>query len=297
MKKLALAFSLLCAISITAQTSANEFFYELTFRPKKDADQTEKVLTTLDITKDKSLYRDYTVAAQDSILKIEVEAMQKSGTFKDLSKIIKQPKFSYKVYKYYPDMKVQYVEQMMNGMKQTSIGYTEPLKFNWKIENEKQKIGEYNAQKATTDFGGRKWVAWFSTDLPFQDGPYKFYGLPGLIVKIEDDGQNYSWILKGNKKIADYSEKTYVETLMPANGDPINLSKEKFEKTFNDYKSDPMASFRPYMTPEMLSQKMPGADQTLGEMIKEQEKKLKDFYESNNNPIELTPAVENKKKK
>jgi GLPGLI family protein len=80
------------------------------------------------------------------------------------------------------------------------FGYDDPVKFTWNIQPEKQKIGEYNTQKATTEFGGRKWTAWFSSDIPFQDGPYKFYGLPGLIVKIEDDEKNYSWMLSGNKR-------------------------------------------------------------------------------------------------
>ena len=39
------------------------------------------------------------------------------------------------------------------------------------MENIKRpaKIGEFNAQKAETNFAGRKWIAWFTTDIPFQD--------------------------------------------------------------------------------------------------------------------------------
>ncbi|RTZ46452.1 GLPGLI family protein [Chryseobacterium arthrosphaerae] len=42
----------------------------------------------------------------------------------------------------------------------------------------KKKNREFNTQKAVCDFAGRKWTAWFTADLPIQDGPYKFYGLP-----------------------------------------------------------------------------------------------------------------------
>lgn len=39
-------------------------------------------------------------------------------------------------------------------------------------------------QKATCDFAGRKWIAWFTTEIPIQDGPYKFYGLPCAYCEI-----------------------------------------------------------------------------------------------------------------
>ena len=88
-----------------SKETANRFFYELTFKPKKDSAKVEKVMAALDIVKDRSVYRDYTAVGQDSIIKVQVEAMQKSGVFKDLSKSFKMPKFSEKIVKHYPDMK------------------------------------------------------------------------------------------------------------------------------------------------------------------------------------------------
>ena len=293
MKKIFTLFLFTAFFALNAQETANRFFYELTFKPKKDSVKVEKVMMILDITKDKSLYRDYTLVAQDSTLKIQVEQMQKAGVFKDLSKSITMPKFSEKIYKSYPDMKVQYVERISSGFTPLNIGYNDDTKFDWKITNEKAKIGTYNTQKATTEFGGRKWNAWFTSDIPFQDGPYKFHGLPGLIVKIEDEGKNYSWELKGNKKVPNYSETTYIETVSPGgNGGKVQeVSREKFNKTFTEYKKDPFASVRPMLKPEMMTQKMPGSETTIGDMVKQQEKMLKDFYGSNNNPIELTPVA------
>ncbi len=283
--------------ALNAQETANRFFYELNFKPKKDSARMDKVMMILDITKDKSIYRDYTMVAQDSIMKAQVEAMQKSGVFKDLMKSMTMPKFSEKIYKFYPDMKVQYVERISSGFTPINIGYNDDTKFDWKISTDKEKIGEYNTQKATLDFGGRKWTAWFTPDLPFQDGPYKFHGLPGLIVKIEDDGKNYSWELKGNKKVPNYNELSYLETISPggSGGKVQEVNRDKFEKTFADFKKDPFASARPMLQPAMLSQKMPGSDMTIGDMVKQQEQMLKEFYESNNNPIEQTVPAKTKK--
>lgn len=296
MKKILTLFAVSVFFALNAQETANRFFYELTFKPKKDSTKLDKVMTVLDIVKDKSIYRDYTLLAQDSILKIQVEAMQKAGTFKDISKSVTMPKFSEKIYKFYPGMKLQYVDRVANGFTPMNIGYNEDLKFDWKIQSGKEKIGAYNTQKATTEYGGRKWTAWFTPDIPLQDGPYKFYGLPGLIVKVTDDGNNYSWELKGNKKVDNYKEATYLESIQPGGdgGKVVEVSRDKFEKTFGEFKKDPMATARPYLTAEVMSQKIPGSDLTIGQMVKQQEKMMNDFFNANDNPIEI-PAAKSKK--
>lgn len=65
--------------------------------------------------------------------------------------------------------------------------------FNWLITSEIDTIHNYVCQKAICDFGGRTWEAWFTLELPFCDGPYKFCGLPGLIVNVADAQNHYSW--------------------------------------------------------------------------------------------------------
>lgn len=72
--------------------------------------------------------------------------------------------------------------------------------LNWKITSEQKLIGTYKSQKAETNYGGRYWIAWFTTELPFGDGPYIFNGLPGLIVSIHDSNYDYSFNLVEVKK-------------------------------------------------------------------------------------------------
>lgn len=72
--------------------------------------------------------------------------------------------------------------------------------LNWKITSEQKIIGKYKSQKAETNYGGRNWIAWFTTELPFADGPYIFNGLPGLIVSIQDSNNEYSFNLIEVKK-------------------------------------------------------------------------------------------------
>ena len=289
-----LSFVLLFFALVLNAQSANRFFYELTYKPKKGIDSLQKAVMILDVTDKKSLYRDYLTVSQDSVLKIEVEKMQKAGVFKDLSKSFQMPKFAYKITKEYPTMKVNFSERMLNSV----FGYNEEPKFNWKISNDKQKIGEYEAQKATTEFGGRKWTAWFTESIPFPDGPYKFSGLPGLIVKIEDAEKNFSWVLTANKPLKEFEELSYSEKLSAqfgARNDVTIINRDKFESSFEEYKKDPFASIRAQITPEMKAMKMPGNDKTMGEMMNDQEKSIKDFYNASNNTVEIYTPEKAKK--
>jgi len=56
----------------------------------------------------------------------------------------------------------------------------------WKITQETKKIADYNCIKATTNFRGREWIAWFAPDIPVPFGPWKLHGLPGLILETND---------------------------------------------------------------------------------------------------------------
>lgn len=76
-----------------------------------------------------------------------------------------------------------------------STGFTkEPLytidnyqDFNWVISKKDVKdIMGYKCFKATGKFRGRTYIAWFTPDLPNDIGPWKFRGLPGIILSISD---------------------------------------------------------------------------------------------------------------
>lgn len=68
---------------------------------------------------------------------------------------------------------------------------TVAAEMKWTIRPDTASFFGYKCTKATTRFRGRNYIAWFTSELPISSGPYKFCGLPGLIVKIADDKENF----------------------------------------------------------------------------------------------------------
>lgn len=86
------------------------------------------------------------------------------------------------------------------------------LDIDWNTNYDEEKlIGKVLCKKATARFRGRNYIAWYSVAIPIPFGPYKFHGLPGLIVSIRDESNTFSWILtyyrtSQNKPIFKYND-------------------------------------------------------------------------------------------
>ncbi|MFV0605519.1 MAG: GLPGLI family protein [Niabella sp.] len=87
--------------------------------------------------------------------------------------------------------KVEYTVYLNMQPSSISPKYIEAILPNWKTVNESKTINGIACKKATRSLFGRKWVAWYSSKYPMPFGPYKFFGLPGLILRVEDETQSY----------------------------------------------------------------------------------------------------------
>ena len=293
MKKISLALLLIIGFTSFAQ---NRFFYDYKFIPDStDKANVLKEIMLLDIDKSGSKYYGQEKFIADSTSQADLERQLKlSPNSISISRNDKPGMITYKVTKQYHDFKTH----LFTKISSDSYKIEEDKKPEWKILPDKQKIGEYNAQKATTKYGGREWTAWFSTDLPFQDGPYKFYGLPGLIVKIEDKTGSHSLTLVGNKTIQTTTEK---EMNLPQGvqlygmgGKDIEINKSQFKKVWKAYKNDPTKNMREMMMKNTETNKVvfktksaDGKEISDPNLVfREMEKKAKEGFKKNNNPIE-----------
>lgn len=75
--------------------------------------------------------------------------------------------------------------------------------MNWKLLEGDTVIIGYRCQKAEAELRGRRWTAWYSPDIPIQDGPWKLGGLPGLILKAEESEGLYSFECPGVERADD----------------------------------------------------------------------------------------------
>ncbi|WP_299176269.1 GLPGLI family protein [uncultured Chryseobacterium sp.] len=287
-------------LSVFANAQVNRFFYEYKYIPdSNDRADVKKDMMLLDIDDKGSSYYSHDKFISDSTSNAELEKQLKGGFGGNISINRRESpgQVSFKVTKEYPDYKTYLFRSV--SMDQYKI--KEDKKPEWKILPDKQKIGEYNAQKATTSFGGREWIAWFSADIPFQDGPYKFYGLPGLIVKIEDTTGSHIMTLVGNKKIASVAPST--EAKLPENirivglgGKEIEVTKDQFKKAWKAYVNDPAKNMREMMmrnsgdSNTRMTFKVKTSDgkeiSDPNQVFREMEKRTKELLKKNNNPIE-----------
>ncbi|WP_461787889.1 GLPGLI family protein [Pedobacter sp.] len=115
-------------------------------------------------------------------------------------------------------------------------------KIDWEIKKDTANFSGIKCQKATARFGGRNWIAWFASSLPFQAGPWKLNGLPGLIVEAYDDKKDIQFLFTGfeatNISEKDRPKQKVVERLdtfamaneIKVNNKAIKTSKEELKK-------------------------------------------------------------------
>ncbi|GHT19061.1 hypothetical protein FACS189429_6340 [Bacteroidia bacterium] len=113
---------------------------------------------------------------------------------------IKKDAWSFEVFKNFPKNKITVTDVV--SMLLASYIYEEDIPvFNWTMENEFQTVMSYSCQKATVNWRGRQWTAWFTQKIPISNGPWKFGGLPGLILKIYDAQNQFVFECNGLENI------------------------------------------------------------------------------------------------
>jgi GLPGLI family protein len=126
----------------------------------------------------------------------------------------KSSRFAFNIYKNYPEGEITTTDRIYSD----NFIYKEPLQLlKWEMTDDTTIYLGYHCQKAFTYYAGRDYEAWFTSEIPISEGPYKFNGLPGLIVKIKDTRNHYSFELisfvkSGEQSQIIFPDKNYIKT-------------------------------------------------------------------------------------
>lgn len=260
-------------ISAYSYAQVTRFVYQATTTPDstnlKDK-QTETVF--LDTNGKKSFFYAENTIKRDSL----IDRMRATKTF-DFSQMQNlRSNSNFQIEKDYANQKTIFKDRI--GRDQYSYEESQPM--TWKILPETVKIGDYTTQKAETNYGGRTWYAWFTTDLPYSDGPYKFSGLPGMIVKLQDSKDEYEYNLMQVKKIPDFPN-------VGIRGQIVSISRSKFLELQTKFQRDPEAVMSASFRGGFGGGGNRGGGGNPNPQMQQMRQQMLQRAKSNNNPIEL----------
>lgn len=232
--KLKQNFALLAMAIAGTLAAQTRFVYQATLKTGKDLPATTEN-AYLDVNNGKSLFYAEKQAQREAMMRRARETQNFNFDRSQMEQY--RSAINYQVEKEYQTGKTIYKSRLGRD----AYSYEEERSQEWKVSPETMKIGEYKVQKAETDFAGRHWVAWFTTDVSFPDGPYKFRGLPGLIVKTEDTTGDYSFDLKQTLKLPEDSPLMATDGPSPRSTNTVKLSRKNYEKQLQRFREDPVA--------------------------------------------------------
>ena len=210
--------------------------YELTFREDTahlDCYRTENHMLSIGKKRDVSSFRGYGTYRHNMELKKAgdsglAEIVIKTGRIGKVFSDVPSSAIRCSIFKNMTSKNITTIDHIyMQGMYEYEESFNA---FNWQITAETDTINNYVCQKAICDFGGRTWEAWFTSELPFSDGPYKFCNLPGLILNVADTENHYSW------KFLSIERPSELMMVYEVINDRIQTTKEGFFKLQKRYK-------------------------------------------------------------
>ena len=266
-----LKFSILLLLIVTAICAqTHRFIYEFKYKPVSLSDNmhTEKMI--LDITGDQVQFYEYKALRIDSLNK-------KGGGISQYT---------------FPHPKLKRTLAASKNLNYYLISdsyfvYPSNDSIQWQIHPETKTYNQWQLQKATANFRGRNWEVWFSTDIPFFEGPYKFTGLPGLVVEAKDSQNNFSYQLaKIEKPIT--ANHNIVETVFAKK--PLPITFEKYKELMLANYNDPYSRFRNMQPGSWMIEhngKIIDDIEGLSQITRNEQASLR----RNHNPIELENAL------
>ena len=136
---------------------------------------------------------------------------------------------TYQIYKNYPTGKVTTLDKIAMNRFRCEEENEIPA---WELLPDTMTILSYLCQKAVCRFKGRDYEAWFTPEIPRNEGPWKLHGLPGLILNASDSQGHYTFECTG---LVNTDEK-----LMFGADGYESISRKNLNRIYERYAADPI---------------------------------------------------------
>lgn len=202
----------------------------LTDLSKPDARMQETL--RLDIGRQVSRFYSYTAFVADSVLSADLANGASSELIAQHANQY-HSQWSEQTFKNYPAGRVTTLDELAGDI--SRLRCEEPAeKPRWTLTQDTLTLLGYRCTRATTQFKGRQWSAWYTTDIPVSEGPWKLCGLPGLILKAEDDEGHYRFT-------ADGLEQSHgTEPILFGGNDYQPVDRKQYDKMQKRFAADPV---------------------------------------------------------
>lgn len=197
--------------------SHTQIIYEMNFKADSTKNDKTNDILTLYIGNNQSIFQNDKKFKIDSLISSQPIFQMPS---KPLFKV------SHVIFKDYNKSEQIYSDKIDN----INFGYKEKNPtMSWNLVKGEKNIFSYSCFKAETNFRGRKFIAWYTKDIPISDGPYKFSGLPGLILEVYDSENNFHYniiaIIKKQQNILYDNDINFIERLKMIEARRDNIKK------------------------------------------------------------------------
>lgn len=229
-RQILLLFIFIANFSNAQKISFNTaYFYEYTYHnDSTDVNKFNTETTVLLSNQKESFFCSYVKMKNDSILLSNV----KKGNMVDFSTLPKS-RVNQKVYSDKSQNTILIYDKVVNA----TFAYPEnPVK--WSLGNSRKKIGDFECQNAYCIINNRKFEAWFTISIPVNDGPYRFKGLPGLVVEVYDEKKLFHFVLSEIKK-------EEISTELPKN--KISTTSADFKNKRREFFNNPAEVSKVYL--------------------------------------------------
>ena len=109
--------------------------------------------------------------------------------------------------------------------------YEEPLEMpHWTLQDDTMTILGYLCHRATTHYLGRDWEVYYTTEIPLNRGPWKLWGLPGLITRATDADHYFLFEMDQFKRLSHPDPIIYIHRGLGHKGGYIGDEYKKITK-------------------------------------------------------------------